>query len=888
MKCPNCQTDNLPISRFCVKCKKPLRLSREMPSIPEEKSPAARKEPDEKIPTITEPAKKEVKPVLETQKLSVSPKEKPVKKEIRPEPKPGISPQKELDTKEITPAAKTVEKPAPGVQKPGIKTVVKENKPIEVKTDGQVARPARPEDRMDEKPLEKEKGPEIKISPESKPPVKTPKPDSHTFPKPDPGKKKKIKPLLLLGIFLAVVILGIIIWLLFLKGGPEKGAPIPGVPEKPSLAVMYFKNNTGDAELNIWSEALAYALITDLKRSKQIRVLSAERLFLTLNKLNLLESQNYSFRDFQRIASLTGVNHILSGELTHVGGRFHVSSSLWQTVSRKEIFSESFEGEGENSILVQVTALTQLINEALKGSGTQAIESSEEGISDIISINPDVYTNYVQARINHFQHNYRPSIQIMDQVLAVDPGFALAAVSKSESLYALGYLDRSWKESQMAQGLLEKLSERGRFHLQGDFYRKSEKTYDIAIKVYNRLLEVYPWDHIGNTRLGFLYKNLKQWDLAQKCFQVNHTNKVKTENSCLGQALVLTAQGEYAKAEKVLLSYLKLSPGSENIYLHMAALSLLQEKYQDALLAVEKGLSLRPEYCLTRMKGEIFLLTNDLRAAESEFQKLTKSEETIAQLWGIQRLVGLSRLRGKFARAQRQVLEGIQLAENLGEMGWKYRFHMDLARMFLEAGKPQRVLQECEQAWNIAVQGETRGFPREVLLYRGLAYLLMNRGDDAMATGAELKVLCEKGPAADRMRYYLLLNGNIALAKGDFSQAIDQISQAVALLPHQEMPWLFSNDHAYFLNFLAAAQTAAGKSEKALESYERIASLSTGRIGFGAIYARSLYKLGLLFAHGNSQEKAIAYLQMFSTLWQEADPGNPEITDARRRIASLQ
>ena len=46
--------------------------------------------------------------------------------------------------------------------------------------------------------------------------------------------------------------------------------PIPS--GKPSIAVMYFKNNTGDEELDHWRSALSQWLITDLSQSKYINV----------------------------------------------------------------------------------------------------------------------------------------------------------------------------------------------------------------------------------------------------------------------------------------------------------------------------------------------------------------------------------------------------------------------------------------------------------------------------------------------------------------------------------------------------------------------------------------------------------------------------------------
>ena len=54
----------------------------------------------------------------------------------------------------------------------------------------------------------------------------------------------------------------------------------PGtVTSRPSVAVLYFENNTGDTSLNWLRSALANMLVTDLSQSTQIEVLGTDRLY---------------------------------------------------------------------------------------------------------------------------------------------------------------------------------------------------------------------------------------------------------------------------------------------------------------------------------------------------------------------------------------------------------------------------------------------------------------------------------------------------------------------------------------------------------------------------------------------------------------------------------
>ncbi len=80
---------------------------------------------------------------------------------------------------------------------------------------------------------------------------------------------------------------------------------------------------------------------------------------------------------------------------------------------------------------------------------------------------------------------------------------------------------------------------------------------------------------------------------------------------------------------------------------------------------------------------------------------------------------------------------------------------------------------------------------------------------------------------------------------------------------------------------------SAGDVEKAQKEFEKIAGFSTGILYYGHIYARSLYMLGKIFEERGWKEKARAHYQKFLDLWKDADPGLPEVADAKKRLASL-
>ena len=76
-----------------------------------------------------------------------------------------------------------------------------------------------------------------------------------------------------------------------------------------------------------------------------------------------------------------------------------------------------------------------------------------------------------------------------------------------------------------------------------------------------------------------------------------------------------------------------------------------------------------------------------------------------------------------------------------------------------------------------------------------------------------------------------------------------------------------------------------GRLEKAAETYARIRELQNGCADWGAVYARSYYKLGKVYEQMGKKAEAREKYRKFLDLWKAADPGLPDVADARQRLA---
>jgi len=687
-------------------------------------------------------------------------------------------------------------------------------------------------------------------------------------------------------VVIALVIIGIIIWRLI-----PRGEAVPSAPSgKPSLAVMYFKNNTGDEDLDHWRTMIADLFIADLSQSKYIEILSGERLFQILSDLNQLEAKSYSSDILEQVAIQGRVNHILVGNYAKAGDTIRINVTLQQARTDKTLASEGVEGKGEESIFSMVDELTKKIKANFKLTPEEIADDIDREVGNITTSSPEAYKYYVEGRRYFLKGEERQSIALMEKAVEIDPEFAMAYRSLAIGYGNLGFRSERNIYMQKALESSDRLSDRERYQIQGDFYSSSEKTYDKAIEAYNKLLELYPEHSIGNNNLGVLYYSLEEWDKAIERYEVCRKIKATFIPSYSSLADSYRAKGLNEKATEVIEYYLKNVSDDAAIHQELAHDYLHQGKYDLAQAEIDKAFTLDPTHFFNfHYRGLIFYYKEDFAKAEEEYLKLLEQAEPRSVYFGRNGLAFLYLLQGKFEKAKDALKQGIELSRRLGLTWVESEWHSSLAYVHLKSGKPEEALKESDEAEKSALEAEHLYFQRRALFLKGYSYLEMKSLNKAQKVAEDLREFIEKGMHRKAIRYHRHLMGMIELKRDNFSKAIEYFKEALSLLPFQNSlssPWP-RDYHALFIEPLASAYFKAGDLEKAREEYERIISLISGRFFCGDIYAKSFYMLGKIYQEKGSNEKAIEHYERFLDLWKDADPGIREVSEAKKQLTAL-
>jgi tetratricopeptide (TPR) repeat protein len=612
-------------------------------------------------------------------------------------------------------------------------------------------------------------------------------------------------------------------------------------------------------------------------------------LFDILDKTDLLEAKSYSSENIKEVANQGGVNHVLQGGYVKAGDTYRISYALQDASSGELLGSESMEGKGEESIFSMVDEMTKSIKQSFKLSDAQISSDVDKAIGAITTSSPEAYKHYSEGIKAYNKSNPQQALRCFGKAIAIDPNFAMAHMMSATVYFNLADQSKTIEYSKKAYELSDRVSDRERYLIQGEFVLNSEKTYAKAIEVLNKLLELYPEDGRGNHLLGWIYLELEQWDKAieRYAFLLQNYKEVAVYSESLAEAL--RAKGLYKKAVEVLEDYLYSVTDNHWIRNRLALTYLCQGKYDLALIEADKSFNLDPSrHQNIGQRGDIFLCKEDFDNAKNDYHKLLGIDEGLAQFWGRKGLGALYFFLGKFKETEKQLKLAIETAEKTGQRNMMSSAYIELANFYLKSEKPREALKICNKAIDSAEEAIKLAWLRYALHLRGLIYIKMDSMDSAQQVAEELLDLIRGGMNDKAMSLYYHLLGKIELKRENYSKAVEHFQDAVSLLPFQFGMMVRGNFHSAFLDSLGSAHYKSGNLEKAKEEYARIPSLALGKLYYCDIYVKSFYMLGKICEQQGDTTKALKHYQKFLSLWKDADPGIAEVEDARERLAGLE
>lgn len=356
------------------------------------------------------------------------------------------------------------------------------------------------------------------------------------------------------------------------------------------LAVLPFKNNSGDSSLVYLSDGIPENLINQLSRSTKLRVLSRKSTFL-LNESETAPSQlNEQF----------GTDLILTGRISKINNRTEISCQLINA-NEIQIWGDKIYYDDD------VNRVEQYFLSSILKTLPNSIKSDNVGSFNKNSLDRTAQAHYMKGRALSYgstKAEAEKALEHFRKAIEIDPKFALAYVAIAnekivQALFSTATREEIFNEARMAVQTALALDE-----------NSSEAYYvDGAIKFYGDL----------------------DWEGAEISYKKSIELNSQNVNACIRYSAFLAAMRRHEEALIMANKAIELDPISISSLHNLGWINLLAGNDAQAENAFNEGLDLHPNWTWGYIKrGYARMFQKKYELAQSDADK---ARELIGE-WG--------------------------------------------------------------------------------------------------------------------------------------------------------------------------------------------------------------------------------------------------------------
>jgi len=436
-----------------------------------------------------------------------------------------------------------------------------------------------------------------------------------------------------------------------------------------AIAVMFFENQTGDQNLQWLQKGLSEMFIRALSQSRNLSVLSTDRMYEILERLDETAStDNFNVDLAAVVAQEANVEAILTGNISRNGDLLKIDVEVREPNQGRILKEASVEGPGLENLFSMVDYLTEKIQSDLQISLDQ--EDMSKGITELSTNSLEAWRYYTAGSDFMDQFLLTDAIEQYKKAIEADPNFVSSYLNLCQLLYSQGETQQGYDTFQKLLKLRDKATPREKYRidrLEAGIHMDVPRIIEVS----QQWLKQYPDDRDANLNLASLYYGMQDYHRAMPYYLkvLDADPKYKIAYNMLGYIYANT--GNYIKAIKTLNTYKTLAPDDPNPY--------------DSI-------------------GEIYFYQGNFKQAEKYFKQALEVNDKA----NFSRLnIGNTYLeKGKYTKALNTYHEALEKAED----------PTDKANVHTQIGFTQ---------WRLGQTDEALGSFKESLKYRGDQYLVM-------------------------------------------------------------------------------------------------------------------------------------------------------------------
>jgi eukaryotic-like serine/threonine-protein kinase len=550
-----------------------------------------------------------------------------------------------------------------------------------------------------------------------------------------------------------VIVLAVAGWML-------RGRLLPTADKKAhgpvaSLAILPFRNASGDASLDWLGSSLAEMLSTDVGQSASLRTVSSDRLHQVLRDLHVNPSSQLDPQMLKQLGEFSNAQTLVWGQYVKVGDQIRIDATL-QDLKRERTSTLKAEAQSDKDLLAAVDRLAQSIRENLALSPEIVKELQAQAFRPS-SKSTEALRDYNQGIELVRQGNNLEAQKKFDSATQEDPDFALAFSRLAQTYASLGYDNEAERYSKRAVELSAPLPTSEKYLIEASNARIQNDTQK-AIAAYQNIVKAAPEDPDVQFTLASLYEDANDFDNARL-----HLATVLEQDPKYVDALLASGRVEIKSG----------NPQNGLDFLNRALTLAIQLDNQEEKAAILQAI------------GVAYRLTDKPQEALRNYQESMAIKKQIGDKRGIAVSLNESAtaqvMLGQPAAALASYKEALQIRREIGDKRGVADTLNDLANFYQDAAQPDEALKLYKEALQDNRDLADESSEAMILNNIGTSYLSKGQYQDALTYYQQALQLREKLKVPDDIAETIR---NLAVTDtklGQYDEALSQYLKALDL-----------------------------------------------------------------------------------------------------------
>jgi adenylate cyclase len=327
--------------------------------------------------------------------------------------------------------------------------------------------------------------------------------------------------------------------------------------DRASIAVLPFKNLSGDQEQEYFSDGITNDIITDLSKFRELLVIASNTVFTYKGKPVKV----------QQISEELGVRYVLEGSVQKLSNKVRINAQLIDATTDHHIWAERYDRDLNDLFAVQNEIVQTIVTTlAIKVDAAERARAMHKDTDNL-----EAYDFVLRGEEFLFRRTRTANIkakEMFKKATELDSSYALACTGMGWSYYIA--VVSGWTE----------------FPLQA---------MEKALAFGQKALSIGEPDAMAHALLGSVYLRMEKYDLAiselQHAIELNPNHAI----SHLRLGTIMLFAGQTDEAIQLLQTGLRYHPYTDpNDYGRLALAYYLKGKYEDAIMTIEPGLGRNP------------------------------------------------------------------------------------------------------------------------------------------------------------------------------------------------------------------------------------------------------------------------------------------------------